>query len=298
MSSERELLRLPLTEFGDYNSFAVKRMLAALAVLLLAGCAAVQPQRDAPAGGLERFETLATDDRVRYEPGAQRYAERVSELLSAAVAQVEAGHYRPFAGPVIVYVCGSYACFERELHGATRFTAAVIYDNRLLLAPRLFDREPARLYPILVHELSHLHLGQLLGHYSMRIPVWFHEGLASLVASGGGADLVDEEEARRAISAGAHFLPDAAHDEMHRKYADHWRLRIGMLYRQSMMFLAHLRAAGEERFRDLLEDLQQRASFDEAFSAAFGAGALELAQRFFGGLGCPQPACGTPAGSP
>jgi hypothetical protein len=276
----------------------MKRMIAALAVLLLAGCAAVQPRGDAPVGGLERFETLATDDRVRYEPGAQPYAERVAELLSAAVAQVEAGHYRPFAGPVIVHVCGSAACFERELSAGTRFTAAVLYDNRVLLAPRLFDREPSRLYPILVHELSHLHLGQRLGHYTMRIPVWFHEGLASLVASGGGADLVDEEEARRAIAAGEHFLPDATHDETRRKYADHWRLRIGMLYRQSMMFLAHLRAAGEERFRDLLEDLQQRASFDGAFSAAFGAGALELAQRFLGGLGCPRPACGAPAASP
>lgn len=269
-----------------------------LSILLLAGCAAVLPQQDTRVGGLERFETLATDHRVRYEPGAQPYAERVAELLPAAIAQVEAGHYRPFAGPVIVHVCGSHACFERELSGGTRFTAAVIYDNRVLLAPRLFDREPTRLYPILVHELSHLHMGQLLGHYTMRIPVWFHEGLASLVASGGGADLVDEEEARRAIAAGEHFLPDSAHDETRRKYADHWRLRIGMLYRQSMMFLAHLKAAGEERFRNLLDDLQQRGPFDEAFSAAFGAGALELAQRFLGGLGCPQPACGTPAGSP
>lgn len=269
----------------------------ALAVLLLAGCAAVQPHPDTP-GGIRRFETLATDHRVRYEPGAQHYAQRVAELLPAAVAKVEAGHYRPFAGPVVVYVCGTNACFERELPGGTRFTAAVIYDNRLLLAPRLFDREPARLYPILVHELSHLHLGQLLGHYTMRIPVWFHEGLASLVAAGGGADLVDEEEARRAIAAGEHFLPDGAHDETLRKYADHWRLRIGMLYRQSMMFLAQLKAAGEERFRSLLDDLQQRAPFDEAFSAAFGAGALELAQRFLGGLGCPQPSCGAPAAAP
>lgn len=275
----------------------MRRLLAVFAVLLLAGCAAVA-QREPPAGGLESFETLAADSRVRYEPGARHYAERVAEILPAAIAQVEAGHYRPFAGPVTVFVCGTPACFERELSAGTRFTAAVIYDNRLFLAPRLFNLEPERLYPILVHELSHLHLGHLLGHYTMRIPVWFHEGLASLVAAGGGADLVDEEEARRSIATGEHFLPDAAHDETRRKYADHWRLRIGMLYRQSMMFLAHLKAAGEERFRKLLEDLQQRAAFDEAFSAAFGASALELAQRFLGSLECPQPACGTPAGAP
>jgi hypothetical protein len=70
-----------------------------------------------------------------------------------------------------------------------------------------------------------------------------------------------------------------------------------MLYRQSMMFLAYLKAGGEERFHGLLDSLQQSAAFDEAFSAAFGAGALELAQRFFSGLSCAQPNCG-PAASP
>src|SRR5262247_161353 len=126
----------------------MKRVIAALAVLLLAGGAAVHSGPDANVARLERFEILPADNRVRYEPGARRFAERVAELLPAAVAQVEAGHYRPFTGPVTVYVCGTAECFERELPAGTHFTAAVIYDNRLLLAPRLFDREPARLYPI------------------------------------------------------------------------------------------------------------------------------------------------------
>ena len=272
-------------------------MFAAFAALLLAGCAGFQPQRDTRLD-LERFETLAADPRVRYEPGAQHYAQRVSELLPAAIREVEAGHYRPFPAPVIVHVCGTGACFENGVPDGARFTAAVIYDNRLLLAPRLFDREPARLYPILVHELSHLHLGQQLGHYTMRIPVWFHEGLASLIASSGGADLVSEDDARNAIAAGQRFLPDATHDDTRRKNADFWKLRIAMLYRQSMMFLAHLKAGGEERFRGLLESLQSRVPFDEAFRGAFDAGALELAQRFFSELDCPQPACGSPAVSP
>jgi hypothetical protein len=275
----------------------MRSVLAVIVVLLLGGCATVQPPPGDPVD-LARFETLAIDERVRFEPGARRYAERVAELLPTAIAQVEAGHYRPFPRPVVVHICGTPACFEHAVPGASRLTAAVIWENQLLLAPRLFNREPDRLYPILVHELSHLHLGQQLGHYTMRVPVWFHEGLASLVAASGGADLVSDEDARRAIAAGEHFLPDAAHDETRRKNADHWRLRTAMLYRQSMMFLAHLKAAGEERFRGLLESLQQRASFDEAFTAAFGSGALELAQRFFRDLGCPQTSCGEPAAAP
>ena len=273
------------------------RAFAALALLLLAGCASVQPNSGEP-DPLAHFEALVSDPRVRHEPGAGRHAERVAELLPAAIAQVEAGHYRPFPAPAVVHVCGTSSCFERAVPGASRFTAAVIYDNRLLLAPRLFDREPERLYLILVHELSHLHLGQQLGHYTMGIPVWFHEGLASLVAASGGADLVSEEDARRAIAAGEHFLPEAEHDALRRRNAADWGLRISMFYRQSMMFLAHLKAAGEERYRDLLERLQRRAPFDEAFSAAYGAGALELAQRFFGAFACAPAACGAPAASP
>jgi hypothetical protein len=275
----------------------MRAVITAVAALFLAGCAAVQPHRDS-ADDLWTFEPHAADERVRYEPGAERYAERVARLLPVAIAQVEAGHYRPFAAPVVVHICGSDACFARNVSGAPRFTAAVIYENRLLLAPRLFEREPERLHPILVHELSHLHLGQSLGHYTMGIPVWFHEGLASLVASGGGADLVSEEDARRAIAAGEHFLPDGAHDNTGRKNAGQWGLKTTMFYRQSMMFLAHLKAFGEDRFRRMLLELQNRARFDEAFVATFGGGALELAQEFFSGLRCARPQCTAAAGAP
>ena len=270
--------------------------LLALVVLLLAGCA-VHPRRDATVD-FAQFATLATEARVRYEPGAEARAARVAALLPAAIVQVEAAHYRPFAETVVVYVCATSECFDRRVPGASRFTAAVIHDNRVLLAPRLFEREEQRLYPVLVHELSHLHLGQRLGHYTMRIPVWFHEGLASLAAASGGADLVTEEDARFAIAAGEHFLPDAVHDETRRKYADQWHLRISMLYRQSMMLLSDLKSANEEQFRKLLIDLQQRMGFDEAIHAAFGADALALALRFFSAIRCDQLECVAPAAAP
>jgi hypothetical protein len=256
------------------------RIVLALAALALAGCAALGPVHSDPED-LDRFEALATDPRVRHAPGAQRYAERVAELLPAAIAQVEAAHHLPFAAPVMVHVCGTQACFARHLPPGSQLSAAVIYENRVLLGPRLFERESHRLYPILVHELSHLHFGQRLGHYTMAIPVWFHEGLAALAAEGGGADLVTDAEARTAVAAGRHFLPEAEHDAARRQYAGHWGLATSLFYRQSMLFLDHLRSAAAEKFRELLLRLQQRSPFDDAFRAAFGAGALELARAFF-----------------
>ena len=83
------------------------------------------------------------------------------------------------AGLPQVHVCVTSPCFQR-LVPATGYSAAVLSGDLLLLSPNLFGRESARLRAILTHELSHLHLGQLLGHYTPWLPIWFHEGLASL----------------------------------------------------------------------------------------------------------------------
>ena len=127
---------------GNYNT-GMRHAALALAILLLAGCA-VHPKRDAVVD-FAQFDGLAADERVRYERGAQAHAGRVAELLPAAIAQVAAAHYQPFAGPVIVYVCATNDCFDQRVPGAVRFTAAVIHDNRVLLAPRLFVREAGRM---------------------------------------------------------------------------------------------------------------------------------------------------------
>lgn len=256
---------------------------AAAALLALSGCAWLPPQHDA-IYALGHFGPLPADSRIYYEPGAWPYAERVALVLPEAIAQVERRQYQPFAKPVAIYVCGSEECFARYVPHPPNLTAAVVFENRLLLAPRLFTREPERLYPILVHELSHLHLGQRLGHYTMAIPVWFHEGLAALVADGGGADLAHEEDAALAAAAGRHFVPDAAHEAARRKNAEHWGLKITLFYRQAMMFVAHLKARGEARFRAFVLALQRGGDFDAAFMESFGASAAAAAREFFGSL--------------
>lgn len=261
-----------------------------LALLMLAGCAASPAYRDA-GPRMSQFQELETEPRIRYEPGAREYAEQLAPLLPQAIAEVEAKHYRPFARPVRVYICGTPECFAGYVPEPTNLTAAVVYDNRLLLHPRLFTREPQRLAPILLHELSHLHLGQQIGHYSATVPVWFHEGLASLVADGGGADLATEQEATTAILAGEHFEPDAKHDPASRKNADEWGLPVSVFYRQSMMFVEHLKSIDEEKFRQLLLAVEDGENFDSAFEDAFGADPRTVANRFFEQIRCAATIC-------
>lgn len=252
----------------------------------ISGCAPLRYRDATPQ--LERFERLAAMPRIRYTEGAEALAERVAAILPGAVAKVEAAHYRPFRRPPEVHICASDACFHRFVAPSYNFAAAVVYDNQLVLSPRLFDREAQRLQPILVHELSHLHLGQVRGHYTTAIPVWFHEGLAALAADGGGADLASDEAAWRAAESGRFFLPDEQHLPWERKRNGAWDLSIHVFYRQAYIYLRDLRGRDPDAFRRLLDALYARADFDAAFAQAMHANPARSALAFFKRLQCAE----------
>jgi len=253
--------------------------LAAFLLLTVAnvGCS-LQPVRTSPA-----FETLAEEPRVRFEVGGEHHARRVAELLPEAVSRVEAAHYSPFAEAVTVHVCVTDACFDSQV-STPNVSGATVPDNRVFLSPRLFGREAHRLPLILAHELSHLHLGQRLGHYSPAVPVWFHEGLAAYASGGGGADYASEEEARANWLAGRAFSPAVLDTPEKRHRAESWNLSPYLFYRQAMMFLKYLKSVSEAGFRDFLLRVQSREDFAAAFTAAFGFTLAEAGQRFLESL--------------
>jgi len=233
---------------------------------------------------LESFVPLAGDSRVWVEPGFEAYGERVAAALPEAIAKVEAAHYLQFVRPPRVHVCGSDACFKRYVL-TPGLSAAVIPDNRLILSPNLDGREKNRLPALLTHELAHLHLGQRIGHYHSTLPVWFHEGWASLTAEGGGADYATDSQTYAAIRAdkrvnlGARDTPDKRHR------AAAFRLTIHEFYRQSMLLVGWLRAQDEARFRELVLAVQDNADFEIAFWNLYGqAPATQLAGFFDGAL--------------
>jgi hypothetical protein len=256
-----------------------------LAVLLatLQGCALTvsHPRALTP---LESFVPLAGDSRVWVEPGYEAYGERVARALPDAIAKVEAAHYLPFARPPRVHVCGSDACFKRHVL-TPKLSAAVIPDNRLILSPNLDGREKHRLPALLTHELAHLHLGQRIGHYHSTLPVWFHEGWASLTADGGGAEYATDAQAYAAIrdgrlvNLGARDTPD----KRHRAGAS--GLSIHEFYRQSLLLVGWLKLQDEARFRQLALAVQDNADFEIAFWNLYGqAPATRLAGFFDGAL--------------
>lgn len=260
----------------------MKWLLVALLLATLQGCAltASNPRALQPIDG---FYPLADDARVWVEPGYEAYGERVSAALPAAIAKVEAAHYLPFLHPPRVYVCGSEDCFNRHVY-TPRLSAAVIPDNRLILSPNLNGRESARLPGLLTHELAHLHLGQRIGHYNSTLPVWFHEGWASLTAEGGGAEYATDAQAYAAIRAGrrvdliARDTPDLRHR------AGAFGLNIFEFYRESMLLVGWLKAQDETRFRRLALAVQANADFEIAFWDIYGQSPATRLAGFYEGV--------------
>lgn len=225
-----------------------------LLLLLLAGCATPHP-------GLEQdFSPLGSDARVWHEADGEAYAHDVSLLLDAAIAKVEAVHGLPFLRPPRIFVCSNAPCFKRLVR-VPGYSAAVLPGEILALSPRLDLEESERLPAILAHELSHLHLGQRRGHYTHELPIWFHEGLASLVADGGGAEFSSDEEACTAWDAGRRIDFTRLDTPKKRHLAADFKMSMHQFYRQSWRFLEFLRRRDSEGFATLLRELQNGMDF-------------------------------------
>jgi len=247
----------------------MKLVWAVLLSALLSGCALTvsDPRALLP---IEGFEPLAADPRVWHEPGYEAYAARVAAALPDAIAQVERAHFLRFAHRPRVFVCGTDACFKRWVR-TPNLSAAVVPDNRLILSPRLDGRERARLPALLVHELAHLHLGQRIGHYHSTLPIWFHEGWATLTAGGGGAEFATDRQAIEAIRAGRRVNLSLRDTPDRRHRAADSNLTIFEFYRQSMLLVDWLKTRDKARFRALVLAVQDNADFVLAFREIYGA---------------------------
>jgi hypothetical protein len=232
---------------------------------------------------IDSFVPLASDSRVWVEPGYEAYGARVAGSLPAAIAKVEKAHYLPFANPPRVYVCGSETCFKRYVL-TPKLSAAVVPDNRLILSPNLGGSEEHRMPALLTHELAHLHLGQRIGHYHSTLPVWFHEGWASLTADGGGADYTTDAKVLEAIRAGRRVNLTARDTPYKRHRAQAFNLNTFEFYRQSMLLVGWLREQDEVRFRQLALAVQDNADFEIAFWNLYGEAPATRLAGFFDGI--------------
>jgi len=230
---------------------------------------------------------LAENPRVRFDNGAQDYAHAVAALLPRAMAKVEAAHGRPFGRDFVVAAYLDDSAYAAANGRGDTSARGVAFLDRVTLSPQIWRDNAHDLEPYLTHELSHEHLLSRLSLVDyLRIPVWFTEGIAVMASDGGGAQLVSEQEAKRAIAAGrAIATPDEAalFGNVSMKAAglgDDMRRRMHMAYRQAGLFVSDLRARDGAAFASLMDRLYAGERFKPAFEAAYGSSVAENWSRF------------------
>ena len=232
----------------------------------------------------DHFVQFDASKAIYYETGAKDIARKVAENLGPAIRQIERDHFRPFAAPVKIYICANEESFAAHTGLNRRIKAAVF--NKKIFINAVLRKQPGRIPRLTTHELSHLHIIQHIGtgQYVRNIPSWFSEGLAVLESGGGGAELVSEAEAARAIVSGNCFHPEAKGSLLFPKTASSYGLKPHMFYRQSAMFVDFIRKKNSEGFKNFLTALQDQTGFEQAMTESYNDGVESLWKLFIENL--------------
>jgi hypothetical protein len=237
----------------------------------------------------DRMPALAANSQVHYQPGAEDFARDVAALLPDAIARVEAVHGRPFAHPVIVGVYATPEAYAAANGLGSVVPVGVTIFGRVNLSPKLFGPQHQRLRAILTHELSHAHIQGWIGEYAyLYLPNWFKEGLAVMLSSGGGAELVGEDEARAAIRRGERIVIDKTGGlskltdvplEKEPENRPAW-YPVVLAYREAGMFVNYLRESDRPAFDRMMDAVLDDRSFAEAVAVGYHDNARSLWEKF------------------
>jgi hypothetical protein len=249
-----------------------RKMLIRISVILALAIAAVPSLRNAalvyvlPKTGF----IAASDSRIQLQRGkdARELSALVSKHLPAAVEQVQKMQGYTLDKPLKIFVFDNEADYMR-MGGCPKDSRACVFGSQLSFAPKLM-REPETVLPILTHELSHALLQQRMGTWDIsRVPPWFLEGLAVMVSDGGGSEGIGPQDAAAAIKSGQRFTPDMSKNWFSQKTAYHFQLPPRLFYRQSALFVQHLKTTHPESFDSLLRLMHSGMGFHAAFERSF-----------------------------
>ena len=233
-----------------------------MAVTALAGSAAesVGPSASWP-------DSLSSGDfTVRYRPEARRAAQRILEVASSRGAAVAARAGLSELGPVEIFVASTDQEFRALTYGGVPdWGAGCAYPDRgvIVLRNPLSVPDPLGMEDVVVHEVAHVAAGRVLG--GVRVPRWFHEGIAmtlagewrlprsaSLVGAGAGGALIGLER----LSAS---FPEEGRAAM-------------LAYSESFYALRFLmESAGGATPQDVLAAIAEAGNFDDGLARLYGA---------------------------
>jgi hypothetical protein len=258
-----------------------------------AGAALAVPRSRHVISGLlnmpDRMPALSANSQVHYQPGAEDFARDVAALLPDAIARVEGVHGRRFAHPVTVGVYATPEAYAAANGRGSTVPVGVTIFGRVNLSPKLFWPQRQRLRAILTHELSHAHIQGWIGGYAyLYLPNWFKEGLAVMLSGGGGAELVNEDEARAAIQRGERLVIDDVGSlarltdvqlEKTPANTSSW-FPVVLAYREAEMFVNYLRDSDRPAFDRLMNAILDGRAFTDAVTIGYHGSVRSLWEKF------------------
>lgn len=225
------------------------------------------------------FVQCTPEPRILCEPGSEALARSIVPVLPRAISAVETAQFSSFAQPIEIYTYASRESFAAH-SGAPLYAEGAVSLGRFHLSPKLLST-PERTEAIVVHELSHLHLALRLGPLAWaRLPSWFHEGLATSVSNGGGAETVSDSAAAHALRHSKRFEPEDSAWVLFPKSAASYGLGPHMYYRQASLFVGFMRESNPAAFAQMLRAIEAKVSFREAIQAAYGENVESIWRQF------------------
>jgi hypothetical protein len=212
----------------------------------------------------------------------EQFGREISTVVPQLIDSIEIKFLHKFISPPQVYLCNSNKSFCK--YSGAKFPGPRARVNKgVFISPRLNGSTDWK--EIIYHELSHVVLFQYSGifHY-IKVPVWFHEGLATYISNGGGSGDVTDSAAILEILKGNHFYPVANENILFPKSFSNDKISAWMEYRQAMLFVKFMREGREKKFENLLNALFRKKSFSKSIETSYDMKVPELWNKFLGKL--------------
>jgi hypothetical protein len=218
------------------------------------------------------WDEIASDQVILYSYElADDFAEETLVLLQETVDRLESRFEMAVMLPIRVWVYESYSDFQAALPPNSRESvAALAFTGFQTISAIVPDGNERELLRVLPHEISHQVLHQATANAFTFVPVWFDEGMATHIQTGGTAgymDMVvraqDNEELFRlgSLNAGFPFSPAQA----------------TLAYATSWSAFAYIEGRwGDEGIGRFIDAFAAGLPYAEAVDAAFGVSASQL----------------------
>jgi hypothetical protein len=241
----------------------------AIGLLLAASAPEVAGRELGPRKALVTEEAL-----IYYRTGDEANARRVADAIRANLPRITAELGTQFAGPIRLYLCVTLAEFDQLAGGSPGpWVLGQALPGRKVVIVKSMPAA-STLERLVLHELTHVVLGQALGPAEGAAPDWLVEGMAVFLSGEWGP--AHETTLATAVSRGrliplSELADGFPEDPMH----------SGLAYAESGSFVQFLAAQpGDRPLARLVAALRETLDVDSAVQQVFGRSTEDLRRQW------------------